>query len=141
MRTLPEIGACVDLGEAFMDVHDPGWWREGIERAVDLARLDMGLGDECVLGQRCPLETLTAYMGGPPDLDDDDWEMSYHAYAWKLTGIPVTDKEGLQEWAVAHGFNRPYGGTAAEYALLTEGWARRIAKRREEAAIAAGTGN
>jgi hypothetical protein len=122
----------VALGEKFMDENDPGWWRADVERAIDLAELNMGYGYACVLGQRCPFETLTAWLGGDLEEDDDE-EFRYHAYAGKLSGIPRFQREALQDWAVAHGFNRPMGGSNAEYAELTAEWSRVITERRAAA--------
>jgi hypothetical protein len=130
----------VTAGGAFMDVNDPGWWRADTERAIDLATLNIAHGDACLLGQRCPLETLTAYLGGFPPEEEGDEECRYQAYAGVLSGRPRRDAEGLREWASALGFNRPFGGTGAEYEELTAEWKRVIGTRRE-AATAAGEGN
>jgi hypothetical protein len=129
MSGIPER---VALGAAFLDEHDHPWWREDVENAIDLDRLDMECGDVCVLGQRCPFGTLTAYLGYTPDPDDpdeaDDLEFRYHSYALRLSGI--SPRESMEDWAVAHGFNRPFGGGGAEYRELTAEWARVIRERR-----------
>jgi hypothetical protein len=126
----------VALGAAFLDEHDEGWWREDVDRAIDLDRLNMECGDVCVLGQRCPLETLTAYVGYTPDPDEpddaDDLEFRYHAYALRLSGI--SPREPMENWAVAHGLNRPFGGGGgAEYRELTAEWKRLLIERRTAA--------
>lgn len=128
------IAERVAAGAQFLDEQDPDWWRADVDQAIDLDRLDMGEGDACVLGQRCPLETLTAWLGGPPR-DNYDYEYLFHAYAEKLTGLPSggLNREALDAWAVAHGFNRASGtvdGGAAEYDALTAEWARVIRERR-----------
>jgi hypothetical protein len=124
----------VALGEAFMDEADPGWWREDVERAIDLGKLDMEAGDACVLGQRCPLAALTAYVGYTPDPDEpddaDDLEFRYHAYAGMLSGLARWERDAMEDWAVTHGFNRPFGEGGEEYAALTAEWKRVISERR-----------
>lgn len=118
----------VAAGAKFLDEHDPQWWRADVERAIDLDRLDMATGDVCVLGQRCPLDTLELYLGYPVE-DNDDREFGYHAYAYRLNK-GFHDREALDTWAVDHGFNRPFGNASDEYDALTAEWAKVITERR-----------
>jgi hypothetical protein len=124
---LSTIAERVALGAAFLDEHDPPWWRE-----IDLETLDLGSGDRCVLGQRCPLEVLTAWLGSAPE-DGEDHEFRYHAYAGMLTGFSRTERDALEDWAIARGFNRPFGDADSEYDDLTAEWARVIRERRAAA--------
>jgi hypothetical protein len=88
------------------------------------------LGDACILGQRCPLETLTAYLGSAPS-DKDDYEYRYHAQSQMLSGLPARGyREELENWAVARGFNRPFGENGVEYDALTDEWKHVITERR-----------
>lgn len=125
----------VAAGAAFLDEHEPGWWRADDKRAIDLDMLDMGTGDVCILGQRCPVETLRVYLGFPP-MDEEDREFAYMAYAEQLSGSPRGDRYPLDLWAVAHGFNRPFDvcnpdAMSREYAALTAEWKRLITSRRK----------
>ncbi|HTJ37080.1 MAG TPA: hypothetical protein VL738_27960, partial [Dactylosporangium sp.] len=73
---MPEatIAERVAAGAAFLDEHDPEWWRADVERAIDLDKLNLGHGDACILGQRCPVSQLAAFMVmEPSDLWDDDF--------------------------------------------------------------------
>lgn len=125
------IAERVAAGAAFLDEHDPQWWRADVERAIDLGTLDLAYGDRCILGQRCPLETLRAFIGFEPDEEDDDYEYKYAAYAGKLSGLPaVGTRDALEAWATARGFNRPFGNPPGEYDDLTAEWRRVIAERR-----------
>lgn len=128
---LSAVAGKVAAGAAFLDEHDPGWWRPDVERAIDLRSLHMGYGDACVLGQRCPLEALTGYLGRAPE-DIDDQEFRYHAYAGRLNG-GFPDREAMEDWAVARGFNRPPGEDDGEYDELTDEWKRIISERRAAA--------
>ena len=122
------IAERVAAGAAYLDEHDPEWWRADVERAINLGKLDMATGDVCVLGQRCPLETLERYLGYAIE-DDDEREFGYHAYATRLNG-GFSDREDMETWAVAHGFNRPFGNLPSEYDDLTAEWKRVITDRR-----------
>jgi len=131
ITVMSRVAGQVAAGAAFMDEHDPGWWRPDVDRAVDLRSLNMGYGDACVLGQRCPLEALISYLGrAPEDIDDQDFR--YHAYANRLNG-GFGNREARETWAVAHGFNRPFGYGGDAYDELTDEWARVIAERRAAA--------
>lgn len=131
MSTVTEL---VAAGAALMDEADPGWWREDVDRAIDLARLNMEYGDRCILGQRCPLEVLTAFIGTAPR-DEDDNELKYHAYAGKLMGSARRDVN-LEDWAVAHAFNKPFRAEGMEYTALAAEWTLVISARREAAKAA-----
>jgi len=119
----------VVAGEAFLDKHDPDWWRADIERAIDLDTLDLGSDERCVLGQRCPLEVLQGYTlkrwGAAEDPDDDE---RYVAYAKELSGL---DGNRLIEWAEARGFtlSGPLD-QRAQWTELTDEWHRVITERR-----------
>jgi hypothetical protein len=115
----------VAAGAAFLDEHNPGW-----EGAIDLEKLDLGSGDRCILGQTCPMETLTAWLGNAPT-DLDDFEYAYHAQAQALTGLPSRGYRGdLEEWAAARGFNVSYNEPSDTYDALTREWKRVITERR-----------
>lgn len=121
----------VAAGAAFLDEHDPEWWRADAERAIDLDRLNLNYGDSCILGQRCPMETLRFHLGYEPDEEDDDYEFKYVAYAGEISGLPTTGvRDALEAWAVSHGFNKPFGNDKAEYTDLTAEWRRVIEMRR-----------
>jgi hypothetical protein len=114
----------VSLGAAMLDEHDNGWWREDVERAIDLDTLQMQDGRTCVLGQRCPLEVLEDYRRGhhtqaPP----------YFAYAALLGG---GDWPGRDRWAIVHGFVADSG----RWNELTGAWHDLITRRRKGAAEA-----
>jgi hypothetical protein len=130
----------VAAGAAFMDEHDPGWWRADVEQAIDLDRLLMDQPDRCILGQRCPLTVLAAFCHTVPDdefLDDERWR-SYTAYAIELSGIRQTSifgPAGLARWGDAHGFsNSDESGGWEGYPSLTAEWKRVILARREAGA-------
>ena len=46
------IAERVAAGAAFLDEHDPGWWRADVDRAIDLRVFEMAEPEHCVLGQR-----------------------------------------------------------------------------------------
>jgi hypothetical protein len=119
----------VAVGEAFMDAVDPGWWREDIERAIDLGDFDMSRPDACVLAQRCPLEVLAEHVGAlnAGSLLDSDMDEAYFVNAVRLSAGAVRDDETLTEWATAHGFT----GNADELPGLTAEWKRVITRRRK----------
>lgn len=116
----------VAAGAAFLDEHDPDWWRAGVERAIDLDRLRMNDGRACILGQRCPLE-----MG------DGCGPSRYFIYASSLSGIPMppgdpwAHEDELDLWAGDYGFTLIQLG---DWADLTAEWARVIRERREAGA-------
>ena len=113
----------VAAGAAFLDEHDPEWWRENVERAIDLNTLDLDSNRTCVLGQRCPLEVLAAHIGaGVHDLGDGDRWRGYIAYSRHLSGLRNT-----AGWACDHGFN---GLDHDEMPILTAEWSRVITERR-----------
>lgn len=102
----------VAAGVAFLDEHDPDWWRADVERAIDLDRLDIVDERLCVLGQRCPLEI--GEFGSP-----------YAAQA-ALLGSGAEKPSDLWHWAVKLGFAI---GDEHESELAAE-WARVIRERR-----------
>jgi hypothetical protein len=101
----------VAAGAAFLDEHDPQWWRPDVERAIDLDRLDLGSGGRCILGQRCPLE-------GPSPFTRQSEAMS--GFSWE------DDEEALDRWATRYGFD----AGDVQYAELTAEWKRVITGRR-----------
>jgi hypothetical protein len=110
------IAERVAAGARFLDEHDPQWWRPDVERAIDLAKLDIEDPSVCVLGQRCPLESCWIY-GSP-----------YAGMAVQLTGDKSIGDEGkeLWTWAVEFGF-----ALDIEYPEdLTDEWRRVITERR-----------
>ena len=121
----------VAAGAAYLDEHDPDWWRADVERAIDLATLNLSHGDACVLGQRCPLAV-------------PDGITEYEAYGYELSGT-VTWRM-LSEWAAPLGFQiygawredgttegRPRSEEMDEYRELTAEWKRVITGRRAAA--------
>lgn len=117
----------VAAGAAFLDENDPQWWREDVDRAIDLEALDLGDDRMCVLGQRCPLEVLTAYHG----TGENAWavlerDSAYFAYGYQLCGAGT-----LLTWAHERGFTALLG--LDEFEELTAEWARVIRERRAAA--------
>jgi hypothetical protein len=122
----------VALGGAFLDETDRDWWREDVDRAIDLGDLDLKRTDLCVLGQRCPLETLAASLGidGPDELCLVDFGDAFYVNASRLAHLladPFTDRATLTEWAIPYGFVAAH---PAEYPDLTAEWAKVIRERR-----------
>jgi hypothetical protein len=137
MRTIAER---VAAGAAFLDEHDPGWWRADVERAIDLDTFDLAEPEHCVLGQRCPVTVLAEYCGITLDsLTDDDlldelspeWWRAYTAYAFVLSGFNWGDALSLTDWGDRHGFSNSddLGGWEG-YPDLTAEWKRAIEARR-----------
>ena len=120
----------VAAGAAFLDQHDPEWWRADVERAIDLGTLDIWSKDSCVLGQRCPVPVLAAHLGitvadeTEPDELSGRWHSAYDAYAYKLSGLSLWND--LIEWAADHGFT----AHDTEFAGLSVEWIRVITERR-----------
>lgn len=102
------ISERVALGAAFLDEHDPQWWRADVERAIDLDRLDLALEDVCILGQRCPVEADDPYI----------------KFGAMLSGL--WNSWEVDRWAVRFGFQA--GGL--DYDDLTAGWRKVITERR-----------
>lgn len=121
----------VGLGEAWLDVNDPGWWRADIPDAIDLATLDLEDGGLCVLGQRCPLERLDTFMSGAYEDVDDTERLSfrYQAQVDALWGGRLS-RESLRDWGRRHGFLTVVFGQGAP---LTAEWKQRITARRQAA--------
>lgn len=115
MSTIAERAAA---GAAFLDEHDPQWWRADVERAIDLGELDLESTERCILGQRCPLDVLYASNAPSP----------YDAMADHLSGFGEDD-EAVLDWAWEHGFS----GSFSAYADLTAEWKRVITERRAAA--------
>ncbi len=131
MNTIAER---VAAGAAFLDEHDPDWWKADVPNAIDLDGLDLGDGEICILGQRCPLTVLAGYCGlEPGQVGRAHRERSYIAYIRHLSGL--TDRQTFA-WAVNHGFNAagPEPGDEEErereYDALTAEWKRVITGRR-----------
>ena len=127
------IAGRVAKGAAFLDEHDPGWWRPDVDGAIDLDILDLDDPAHCVLGQRCPITVLAAYCDlSPADEDGLSYEAwrSYTAYAEVLSGITAdaANFPGLAAWGDAHGFSNSAGWAA--YPDLTAAWKRVIQQRR-----------
>lgn len=122
---LPPVPERVDAGVAFMDEHDPEWWHEDVERAIDLDWFSIIAGDRCILGQRCPLSFA---------------EPGFTAYAEFLSGIkdePSGECGTIWAWAIPLGFTwdndaSPYDHFA-ELDTLTDEWRRVITERRAAA--------
>jgi len=122
------IAERVAAGAAFLDEHDPGWWRPDVERAIDLDELDLSRTDECVLGQRCPVEVLAEYISGmawkkEPGLPDR--VLAYHAYTRHLSRLHGS---GRTRWACDLGFSAMPEENS--WFALTAEWKRVITERR-----------
>ena len=120
------IAERVALGAAFLNENDPQWWRGGVDRAIDLDTLNLGLGGRCILGQRCPFEDA-----GP--------HTAFHAFARVLSGLPLdpddddeSSENAIDRWAAPLGF-QAYTCGYVEYGELTAEWARVIRERRSTA--------
>jgi len=114
------IAERVAAGAAFLDEHDPPWWRADVERAIDLGMLELADPAACILGQRCPLEVLRSYANGRRLHQDD----RYWAYAEKLK---PEDGEDLLTWASGRGFS---DRLLRNFPALTAEWKRLIEARR-----------
>lgn len=102
------IAERVAAGAAFLDEHDPEWWRPDVERAIDLDRLDLAMENVRVLGQRCPVEANDPYI----------------KFGAILSGL--WNGWDIDRWATQYGFQA--GG--ANYDDLTAEWKRVITERR-----------
>lgn len=114
----------VAAGAAFLDEHDPGWWRADVERAIDLDALNLGLTEHCILGQRCPVDTY---------FNSHEWMGRYDALAAALSGIEACDRSDLDDWAIPLGFQaaaEDEDTEDGEFDALTAEWARVITERR-----------
>jgi hypothetical protein len=121
------IAERVAAGAAFLDEHDPDWWREDADQAVDLGALNLAHGDRCILGQRCPAEVLARYTAG--DAGEADPDDRYFAYASHLRDLALDGDE--TDWTSAHGFALPAFENG--WPELTAAWIALIAGRRESA--------
>jgi hypothetical protein len=126
-----EAAAHVQLGAAFLDEHDPGWWRTDPPKGepINLDTLALDSDCECILGQRCPLELRDPIVS------------PYMAYAYELR--PIAERaEMVPRWhvfAAMHGFALPplpsgemWYERAAQWDELTTAWRDIIKTRREE---------
>lgn len=116
------IAERVAVGATFLDQNDPGWWRADVERAIDLDRLNLRRGVDCVLGQRCPVP--------------DPKPCGFVAYAAILTGLPAktgSDLDALWEWGTSLGFTAPLWTPDMNMTHdgLTIEWKRVITERRQ----------
>jgi hypothetical protein len=128
--TVTGIAERVAAGAAFLDEHDPEWWLADVERAIDLEVLDLTRTDECVLGQRCPLEVLGVWVGTDVhELAPIDFGEAYDAYARHLSGLSGRDRF---EWATGLGFAlaRADDRAGGNWLDLTDEWTRVITERR-----------
>lgn len=122
------VAGRVAKGAAFLDEHDPGWWRADVPDAISLADLDLGDTSRCVLGQRCPLELLRDYL---PAVRPG---VRYFAYAAHLRRQAAVGGGGSPEaWGIAMGFVAT-GDLDREWSALTAAWRTVISGRRLEAA-------
>ena len=125
----------VAAGAAFLDEHDPQWWRADVERAIDLDTLLLSSPSTCVLGQRCPVETLerwvlARYSEALTDIYDAQ-DYNFWALAHELSAIPPGEagdsNSEVVTWSSELGFN---SATGDEYDALTVEWIRVITERR-----------
>ena len=133
MTAPADAAARVQLGAAFLDEHDPGWWRldPPTGEPINLDTLALDSDRECVLGQRCPLDLR------------DTGRSPYVSYAYKLW--PSSAQGRACRWQIfgaEHGFTllprndsvyMPYE-RAADWDELTTAWRDLIKTRREQAA-------
>lgn len=131
---MTDVAERVAAGAEFLDEHDPDWWRPGVERPIDLDALDLADAASCILGQRCPLETLARHLGATA-AGFWDFTFKFWALAYELSGVRHT-AEGREDpdkavvtWSSCLGFNSR-GGDAGEFAALTAEWKRVITGRR-----------
>lgn len=118
------IAERVAAGAAFLDEHDPEWWRADVKRAIDLDTLNLGVTDRCVLGQRCPVGTY---------FDSYEWMTRYDALAAMFSGIEASDSSDLDTWAIPLGFqaeDEDWEAEGGEFDALTAEWKRVITERR-----------
>jgi hypothetical protein len=110
------IAERVARGAEFLDEHDPDWWRADVPNAIDLGTLDLSNGDECVLGQRCPLEQKEMSTG-------------YNVQIRKLSGAGQGVLEDvLDTWADDLGFT--IRAERGHWGALTAAWRELIEARR-----------
>jgi len=101
------IAERVAAGAAFLDEHDPDWWKR-----IDLASLNLRSTCHCVLGQLYP------------DPDDPDESFETATLQLGLSGAVIE----------ASGFDLPFPEIAeGHYHDLTAEWKRVITARREAA--------
>lgn len=128
------IAERVAAGAAFLDEHDPGWWKPDVERSIDLGTLALSEPADCILGQRCPVGVLAEFCHLDPGDEDGlshEWWRAYTAYASVLSGIAIGDDHfALIRWGDAHGFSNSV--SAASYPNLTAEWLRVIEQRRAQ---------
>lgn len=119
----------VTAGAAFLDEHDPDWWKADVERAIDLDELDLELSGTCVLGQRCPLDVLARHLEcGVDELTALDHSDAYFAYVEQLSAL---DGDNLTLWSRGHGFTlATHGDAPFAWEDLTAEWKRLIEARR-----------
>jgi hypothetical protein len=106
----------VAAGAAWLDEHDPGWWRKDSGNAINLKALDLADTTACILGQRCPVERFARSASTPFD--------AQLRYITRGKGV----WSSLWDWAVQHGFMA--GGDRPDYPPLTREWRTVIKKRR-----------
>jgi hypothetical protein len=106
----------VSAGVSYLDAHDPEWWRPSVKNAISLKSLDLGSGNSCILGQRCPAERLLRSRSDSP------FEAQLH-YITRGRGLWAA----LAPWAAQHGFTT---GRGCGYHQLTAEWKRVIRARR-----------
>ena len=113
------IAERVAAGADFLNVNDPGWWREDAECAIDLGALDLASPCLCVLGQREGTGSMYAFGDRVEALGLSAPEytaLGFEISDWQATGCRVD--------------------AAAEYADLTAEWQRVIADLRATALLA-----
>lgn len=117
----------VAAGAAFLDEHDPGWWRADVDRAIDLPRLYLGSACRCILGQLCPVEASDGDSGS---------DSRYAAYAALLSGLDPASS-AVKNWASPLGFEADLDdddmAQGEDYFALTAEWTRVIIERRAAA--------
>lgn len=137
MNTITER---VERGAALLDERDPDWWRADVDRAIDLDRLNVMDGEECVLGQRCPLEAAAVYRareGRNDEFVDKDEHTSYSAYSELLFDgrwDSNVQRPRMLEAAHDHGFAW-MGGERAEFDELAGAWRDLILARRSAVSV------
>src|SRR5438309_1704809 len=102
-----DLQAAVQRGAAWLDEHQPDWWRK-----IDTQLLDLNNPCRCVLGQ----------LRG-------DYAVYLHT-AWKQARPDYEADLALLEWSDMNGFSASGPAADADLAMLTSYWLEEIAWRR-----------
>jgi hypothetical protein len=82
----------VAAGAAFLDEHDPGWWREDFAHPIDVDRLWLGDCERCIFGQlRDDYNYGLDWMYGL-DIDADSAELGF-MFTWSSDNTWTEDDD------------------------------------------------